>query len=179
MCFQLENGNMAEETITFEFLRSVQRKEKSEPTLSKIPSNFFEISKEYLERKRKMIKDKKDEYEVRNIKRVLEDIFNTREKKIINFALLAARTDISIENLTEEEKEFFEKIKDLIKKRRKNVLISLSENNKVRVKFLQDMPKFIGMDEVTYGPFKSGDEADIPIENARVLEEKNIVKIIS
>ncbi|OYT42489.1 MAG: hypothetical protein B6U78_01155 [Candidatus Aenigmarchaeota archaeon ex4484_224] len=186
---------MEEEMITFELIRKIQREEKENPSLSKIPENFFELAYQYLEKKKEMIKDLKDELEVRAIQRLLNEIYNIRERKIVNFALLAARSNLIPENLTSEEKEFFEKILAIIKERRekkleekevKEVEISLQEKEEevkeevklVKVRFKQELPEFIGIDEKTYGPFKENDEAKIPYENAKLLEEAQIVEIL-
>ena len=43
---------------------------------------------------------------------------------------------------------------------------------KVKVKFLEYVPRFIGIDEEEYGPFEKGEIAEIPEDNAKLLIEK-------
>lgn len=40
---------------------------------------------------------------------------------------------------------------------------------KVEVRFLQEIPEFVGIDLKDYGPFKPNDTAEIPLENAILL----------
>jgi DNA replication factor GINS len=169
------------ETITFELIRKTQREEQSIPKLTQLPKNFYSNVKTYLDQKRKLTKeDKKVALELKNIERLVEDIFNRRERKILNQAIISARTDIPPENLTEEEKKFFNQIVDLIKNRRKLKLNSMFILPKKEltslVVFKEDTPEFVGADEKIYGPFKKGDIAKLPEENIKVLLERKIVK---
>ena len=49
---------------------------------------------------------------------------------------------------------------------------------KVRVKFLVDVPEFVGIDLREYGPFSKGEIAEIPEENANVLIERKVVEVV-
>ena len=174
---------MAEETITFEFIRKVQSDEQRSPKLTKLPMGFYKKVSMYIQQKRKIAEKKDDRkvaLEVKNIERLVEDIFNRRERKIMNQALIAARTNIPPENLTEEEKEFFDVLISSIKKRREqilNQLLSEKEEEAVNlIVFKEDVSEFIGADTKKYGPFKKGDIARLPEENANVLIERGMVE---
>lgn len=164
--------------ITFEIIRKIQRDEQLTPKLTKLPENFYQNVKIYLDQKRK-ITDRKIVLEVKNIERLVEDIFNRRERKIINSAIIAARTNIPPENLTNEEKDFFEKIVSLIKSRRGDILENLfktKEETVGLVVFKESVPEFVGSDEKVYGPFQKGDIAKLPEENVKILKERGIVE---
>jgi DNA replication initiation complex subunit (GINS family) len=172
---------MMEETITFELIRRIQREEQRVPKLTKLPENFYNSLSAYLEQKRSLIKeDRKTALEIKNIERLIEDIFNRRERKILNSAIIAARTNIPSENLTDEEKEFFDKIVAWIKDRRneglKKMLSGEKEELATLIVFKEETPEFVGIDEKTYGPFKKGDIAKLPEENMKVLIERGIVE---
>jgi len=145
---------MSEEPITFEFIRKIQREEQRESRLSKIPEDFYQKAKTYLDQKRKLSekqKDRKVSLELKNIERLLEDIFNRRETKMLDHAIITVRTDIPPQNLIEEEKEFFESSVNMLKTQRGRVLNTLLKKTKEieelkRVKFLQDMDEFVGVD---------------------------------
>ena len=49
---------------------------------------------------------------------------------------------------------------------------------KVKVKFLENVDEFVGIDLKDYGPFFKGDIAEIPLENAKILEEGKVIKIL-
>ncbi|MEM5766542.1 MAG: hypothetical protein QW423_02840 [Candidatus Aenigmatarchaeota archaeon] len=173
-----------EETITFELIRKIQREEERSPKLSKLPDNFYQNVRNYLQQKRNILEkmeDRKSSIEIKNIERLVEDIFNRRERKIITQAINSARVDLAVENLTDEEKEFLENVKDLIKKRREKILKELLEKKEeketvIMVVFKEAVPEFVGADMKTYGPFEKGDMAKLPEENARLLVEKGLVE---
>ncbi|MHA1742634.1 MAG: DNA replication complex subunit Gins51 [Candidatus Heimdallarchaeota archaeon] len=174
---------MPEETITFELIRKIQRNEQSSPKLTKLPENFYQNVDGYLKQKRKLEEKegRKTALEVKNIEHLVEDIFNRRERKILNQALISARTSIPPENLTDEEKVFFDSIIKLIKERRANILEPiLHAEEKVEVGkliiFKEDVPEFVGSDMKTYGPFKKGDVARLPEENMKVLIERGVAE---
>jgi DNA replication initiation complex subunit (GINS family) len=172
------------EAISFEYLRKILNEEKKNPNLTKIPEDFYEVVKQYIEGKKKLAKERKDEIELRNIERIVENIFNLRERKIVNFAIMYARAGVQPSNLTSEEKVFFDKLVELINSRReilKNIKAALEEKEEkkefeILVVFKQDFPAFVGIDGQTYGPFKRGDIAKLPEENRKILVEKGIVE---
>jgi len=176
---------MSEDTITYEFIREIHRQEQRESGLSKLPDDFLEKVNAYIEQKEKLLGTKKDKQisqEIDNAKRLLESIFNRRETKIINHAILTSRTDIPIENLTKEEEELFYSIVDLLKKRREKVLNLFFKRSKEEKKseddsdleeleFTEDIPEFVGIDLKKYGPFEKGQKAKIPKQNAELFKK--------
>jgi len=84
---------MSENSITFETIRKIQIEEKTLSKLAKLPENFYNNVSRYLEQKRRIGEGKKDN-EIKNLERIIEDIFNRRERKIVLSALLTARTNI-------------------------------------------------------------------------------------
>ncbi|MEM5879414.1 MAG: hypothetical protein QXU74_02900 [Candidatus Aenigmatarchaeota archaeon] len=175
---------MAEEMITFELIRKIQREEERSPKLSKLPENFYSNVKNYLQQKRKILEkmeDRKASIELKNIERLVEDIFNRRERKIVTQAINSARIGLTIENLTDEERDFFNRVKEIIKERREKVLKELVEKGEEKetvsmVVFKEAVPEFVGADLKTYGPFEKGDIAKLPEENVKVLVEKGLVE---
>jgi DNA replication initiation complex subunit (GINS family) len=170
---------MAENSITFETIRKIQIEEKTLSKLAKLPENFYNNVSRYLEQKRRIGEGRKDN-EIKNLERIIEDIFNRRERKIVLSALLSARTNIPPENLTDEEEKFFESIMQIIKSRRENILnkILKSPEDKLMVKvvFKKDVDEFVGSDLKTYGPFKANDVAEIPEENFKIFLDMGIVE---
>jgi len=186
---------MPEETITFELIRKIQREEQGVSKLTKLPDGFYKNINSYLQQKRKVAEgtDKLGSSELKNIEWLVEDIFNRRERKILNMVLIAVRTRIPPENLTEEEKVFFDGLVEVVKSRRKEALAALLEKESaakaeeavVEVKiqpdimpvvFRKEVDEFVGIDMKSYGPFKEGDTAKIPKENAGILIEKGIAE---
>ena len=160
------------ETITFELIRKIQREEQRVPKLTKLPKGFYDNVKAYLEKKRGA-GNRRVALETKNAERLVEDIFNRRERKVFNLALIAARTNIPPENLTEEERAFFDQTLAAIKNRRdailSDMLMKKPEEKTGLIVFKEDVPAFVGADMKNYGPFKTGDIAKLPDENKEIL----------
>ena len=132
---------MGDIKITLETLYDVLRNEKKREDLQKLESSFFEDVVNYLREKKILLEMKKEstdifaagekeklEYELRSIKRILKEIYEKREKKIIDIALNRSRTGsdiIDTSSMLREEKEFYEKILFSLDTFRKGVLLNL------------------------------------------------------
>jgi DNA replication initiation complex subunit (GINS family) len=109
--------------ITLETLYDLLRNEKKREDLQKLDSsiyvdivNYFKEKVSFLE-KRKSDKDlfssgevDKMEYELRSIRRILKELYEKREKKIIDIAMNKSRTGseiIDTSSMLPEEKEFY------------------------------------------------------------------------
>src|SRR5437867_4446733 len=162
---------MVDETITFEMIRKIQMEEQTSPKLARLPENFFEKVNSYINQKKKISSNKGDmklTLELKNIERLVEDIYNRRERKILNQVIISARTDMSPENLIAEEKEYFERVLNEVKNRRedyfKKIFEKKAEQMDTLIIFKEDTPEFVALDEKVYGPFKKGDIAKLPEE---------------
>ncbi len=101
------------ELITYETIRNAHRAEKEEE-LQKLPEGFFESVRNWFKHKEKM-KDTTSLLEVENAKKLLEDIINRRQKKIVLAALSTVRGQLPPPNLTDEERKFFDEIVNSLK----------------------------------------------------------------
>lgn len=141
---------------------------------------------------------KHHETELENAIMTLNQLIEIRERKILQLALAQSKTlSKSDLNLHSSEKPLFDGIIDLIRKKRKQVLHdelpviveNMEEpvveeekpektgNGLVRVEFLEDTSKFLGLDLKTYGPFKKGDTAELPSELIELLTSRGKAKI--
>lgn len=162
--------------ITYEALRKLISNEKSNRILQELPNDFFIQVNNYLKNKAQMT-GKEDRWELESAKNIIQDLMNIRERKILQLALYASKSGIKVNNLTPVEKEFFDSLVNLIKDFRKK-REKVSEEKTIMVAFLKNVPKFIGIDMKTYGPFSEGDVASLPEENAKLLIEKGLSKEI-
>ena len=172
---------MAEDTITFQLIRKIQLEEQKVNTLTRLPANFFQAVSNYMDQKKKLIAsdDRKNALEIKNIERLVEDIFDRRERKILNAAIITARSGLPPENLDEDETPFYDSIVNLVKNRRGDtlkLLFTKSEETMSTLVFKEDTPAFLGIDEKTYGPFKKGDRAVLPEENMKILLERSVLE---
>ena len=127
--------------ITLETLYDILRNEKKREDLQKLEESFFLDVILYLQEKQALVVSKdtqanifaagereKLDYELRSIKRILKEIYDKREKKIIDIALNKSKTDsdlIDSSAMLKEEKLFYEQILNVLDNFRQDVLFSL------------------------------------------------------
>ncbi|MFH0701178.1 MAG: hypothetical protein V2A62_01950 [Candidatus Woesearchaeota archaeon] len=127
--------------ITLETLYDILRNEKKKEDLQKLEGTFYIDVVEYLKEKisflEKRAQDKdifasgerdKLEYELRSIHRILKEIYEKREKKIIDIALNRSRTGsdiIDTSSMLNEEKEFYLRILRELDNFRRGILVNL------------------------------------------------------
>ncbi|MEM5776872.1 MAG: hypothetical protein QXJ06_00295 [Candidatus Aenigmatarchaeota archaeon] len=164
-----------EEAITFEYIREAQRAEQKSQQLTNLPEDFFEKVKEYIQQKREYAKRNEDALlELKNVERIVEDIFNRRETKVVSLAVLSVRTGLIPANMLPHEEELFEQITKALRKSRM-FLDGLFEKplrkqtDYTKVEFLEDIEEFIGIDLKKFGPYNKGDKALIPKDNAELF----------
>lgn len=166
--------------ITYETLRKIEQEEKASVKLTQLPPNFLHEAMDYLDKKESISQEKDDKWEHETAKQRVNNIMQTRERKIVNFTLSFVRSGAIPENMTPEERELFDRIvKNLqdFQGQRKKVMSGEKFPMKV-VAFLQDTPQFVGIDMGYYGPYKSGDVATVPQENAKVIIEKGTGELV-
>ena len=115
---------MTDETITFDLIRKIKEEEKNNSKLSELPENFYENANTYLQQKRKIEAsgDRKTGLEIKTIENLIKDVFDRRERKILDLVIISARTGIPPENLTQEEETVFNNLMNIIKQRRDETL---------------------------------------------------------
>tara|TARA_Y100000310_G_C20685741_1_gene818838 strand:+ start:2703 stop:3506 length:804 start_codon:yes stop_codon:yes gene_type:complete len=127
--------------ITLETLYDVLRNEKKNEELQELEKTFFLDVVSYMREKKVLLESRKDEdelfatserkkldYEMRSIKRILKEIYEKREKKIIAIALNKSRTGSSIIDtsyMLPEEKEFFSLVVEHFDTFRRGILLQL------------------------------------------------------
>ena len=85
-----------EVNITYEVLFELLKREKDTADLQKLEPNFFNDFVDYLNEKKNMLgkedtlfsydEKKKTEKQIENAKRIIKEIYERREKKILNIA---------------------------------------------------------------------------------------------
>jgi len=132
---------MEEIRITLETLYDILRNEKKKEELQKLEETFLLDVGLYLKEKKILLESKSDddnifaagekdklEYELRSIKRILKEIYEKREKKIIDIAINRSRTGSDIIDtscMLKEEKEFYQDILGKLDYYRRGILLNL------------------------------------------------------
>lgn len=166
--------------IAFADIEEIYRLECKEPMLQKIDEDFYIKFIAAIEN----IEEKHRAYALK----ILEKIYDEREKKIIFHALRAQKGNIGkpINIIKAEEDLYFNVVKILKSNREK--FFSVKERDKgnkknefkmSRVKFINSIPAFICLDLKKYGPFNEGDISEIVEENAKILAKNKFVEILN
>ena len=101
--------------LSYETIRKIANDEKNSQKLVELPEGFFEEIKIYLDKKAKLNESKTDIWELQSARRVLQDILDIRERKLVNMALFNVRSGLTPDNLTHDEREFFNTLVNNIK----------------------------------------------------------------
>ena len=198
-----------EETITFEYLYDVLRKEKYSKEIQRLDENFMANLKKYIYEKTQLLKSNSEKVSiftasetlktrkhVENVQKLVKELFERRESKILYLAFVASKNSgkhqLTTSLLKEEEIMFNEIITKLNEFREQTTSRLLSEDptdlkpkdiktdkkplNQV-IRVLEPVPQFVGLDMQIYGPFNEKDTVTLPIEIANVLVNKNIAAI--
>ena len=197
------------EVITYEKLYDILRKEKYAQELQKIDKEFFRSVVEYLKEKEAIAESQKGKEsifsaeadstikQVSNIKKLIKELYEKREYKIIQLAMFASRIadkEIPPALLTEERPLFLDVVnilnvyresivQNVIEKRlptpgeqpksiKRDFLDDTKQSDTKVVRFMHAVPKFVANDMNTYGPFDEEDTAILPNKAADVLIDK-------
>lgn len=187
------------EIITYENLYEILRREKYEKELQKIDESFFKSIISYIKEKEELLKKttpfaseiEKTRKQIENTRKIIKEIYEKRENKIIQLALFCSRlNEKQSPSLLKEERPFYESLVDIFNQSRKNILFNVLSSNlpvieyekpkelKIvqettrLIRFLHAIPKFVGTDLNIYGPFEAEDIASLPKEIADLLIEK-------
>ncbi len=166
------------ELLSYSFLREIQKKESDSAKLTALGENFYVEAANFLKKKREEAFSTGSilairEYE--NIKKIISTIKEKREEKLV---LIALRSEGIPTGLTPEEIELLEGLSHCVGKFRTRISAVLpSEENTLprargrtsRVKMLKDVEPYKGLDNNIYGPFKNGEEVELPKEEAEWL----------
>jgi DNA replication initiation complex subunit (GINS family) len=132
---------MEEIKITLETLYDLLRNEKKREELQELEETFFVDTVAYLQEKKCLLGARKQadelfaagerekvEYELRSIQRILKELYEKREKKIIEIALNRSKTGsdlIDTSSMLSEEKEFYKQTLAILDGFRREVLFTL------------------------------------------------------
>lgn len=196
-----------EKIITYETLYTILRQEKYKPELQKLDPKFFHNVLSYLKDKNNILSSlqgksdnlfaaeeiKKTKKQIENCIRVIKELYEKRESKIISLALMSSRINEEQKaNVTSEEREMLLSVKESLDYYRENILKSLldgkmpellekpkalkrekekelGKDNDAVVEFLESVPSFLGKTQECLGPFEKGEKANLPQEIAHLF----------
>ncbi len=117
---------MEEETFSYELLFEVLMREKNKEELQKLDEDFFLKAKSFIFNEKKLLSNNISSFQkIKNLENMLFEIYSRREKKIVNLAIIKARTDENIFDISvmlPEERDMFNRIVDVLKSFRNKIL---------------------------------------------------------
>ena len=141
-------------------IEDILKKEKEEVKLQKLSPNFYSDLLDYIENLRSKIETKEGfekkvlQRELRVIKTKFSELLALRVGKIVS---------LKDQNFMPEEEKVFKEISELIKKYKKTLFAeTVPRTLKVRLK--EDLPEIVGPDLKIYGPFKKGEDVELPTD---------------
>ncbi|MGM5481726.1 MAG: hypothetical protein ACQESE_04950, partial [Nanobdellota archaeon] len=125
--------------ITYETLFDLLRKERSLEELQTLDQKFWKYVIDYMNERDEMMKSssrpgeqEKAKIQLHNIKRILKEIYERRERKILHLALNVIRTEaagyVDTKNMLAEEKSLFDETLAMLRKYKDGILLSVFEN---------------------------------------------------
>ncbi|MDD5417707.1 MAG: hypothetical protein PHW96_02350 [Candidatus Nanoarchaeia archaeon] len=176
-----EENKKDEDIFTYEQLRKVQRSERMSNDLERLDQLFYNVVSRYIKARISAIEDsrsKKDvfslgnagkiEAELQNIRKIMHEIYELRERKIIRDAALSIISGDKFHDTTRmlsfEEKMYYDTV-ELLKNYRNNILHPILTGDTIKIEM-------------------NTNETDLPDEDAKESGETNqnnnkIVRIIA
>ena len=201
--------------ITYENLYNILRKEKQNQELQELKETFYNEGMAYIEEKKEILESQqkkesifttievqKTKKQLENIFKILKELYEKRENKIIYLALLNSKTNEETNEesfMLERELELYESLKKVLDNSRNSIFDSIINGNKQKeqediepkdlkvekmpknskkITILKPIESFVDTNLKTRGPFKKEDMAILPEEIAELLISKNIAKEI-
>ncbi len=183
--------------LNYSRLRELQRSEMQNAELSKLDENFYSELKAFLEARKAEALGTQNLLVIReceNVQRIAKAVINKRMEKLV---LISLRGKAEVPGLTPEERGFLSRLRGVVEENEAAmhglievekcegkvsagdaVVVGGKAENIKRIKFIKDISPYKGLDEKVYGPFKSGDEAELPGEEAQWLLKEKIAELL-
>ncbi len=196
--------------FTYEYLFDVVRKERSREEIQELSPTFYADATSYLQELSTAITTadpleshtEQQRTQLHNSKKLLKELYERREKKIVHLALNKARTGSELilsTNLLEEENGLYAEILErlLTYRATKKIITHIPERptktyvrqttvtqepkrqeepktvaEGMKIKITASIPRFLGANQETYGPYEAGNEVHLPERIAQILIKK-------
>src|SRR3989344_6795931 len=183
----------AQEEFSIDSIYDVLRKERLYANLQIIDKDFLQNLSKFIKEQEDLIRSIQDikeasrqEKQLESIKKVIRELYEKRELKIIQLALSNIKTNVhqNISQLLDEEKELYNSIVEDLDCYRSSILENINkgmapelkpkeiktDNIQLKtIRFVEPLSRFIGTDLNVYGPFKKEYIANLPLDIADYL----------
>lgn len=210
-----ESAPMQQVNITYDKLFEILRSEKNNADLQKLPEHFVNDLVQYLALKNQMLtqgatndflsasQQDMTQQQVRNALRIISEILDRREKKIVLMALNKARAKaqvIDTQSMLEKEKDFFSNLVLLLTNHRTDISNTILQYKSAKIqhqstpsvkkeqpqptdgpvlfKVITAIPAFVGPDMKEYGPYAVGEQVEVGEQVAKILLKRGQIEEI-
>ena len=182
--------------LTFEMIRELERQEKANRKMQKLPENITDEIRDYIKRKEKNTeKTSTDILELENVKNAIRRFFELREHKLVEMAISAARTGRGPENLTKKEERVYYQLLDSLKDYREAFFLEINReeqkeagqqeqkkeekiNERIIYRVKKDLQEFVGPDMKTYRLVR-GEIVNLPKPLKDLLLKEGVIEEIA
>jgi DNA replication initiation complex subunit (GINS family) len=206
---------MSEDSIiTYESLYELLRNEKYKQEIQPLEKDFYEKVVRYLRDKKAALeahkmKDsifapesvKRTKRQLENVQKILKDLYDRREGKIIQLAMMHSRTGERVEDKSiflPEELKLYGETKANLDYFRSNIVDKILNGEKPKledkpksikteeeapqqsltIRFIEAVPKFMAEDLNEYGPYEPEQVSRMPYKSAQVLIKRKRAELI-
>ncbi len=195
--------------LNYDEIMRLYRLEKGATKPIELDENFYDALAKLMENEKALYLKSLKEFSVSkarnftNLKKIVEEFFDMREKKILNKALLALHSsEINEENLTSQERKTMRALLEILQahhslldgmftegneknegaeKQKEGIEkggsgSERSDFNMISLTILSDVQPFIGADMKEYGPYAVGQTAELPHKVASLLVSRKLAK---
>ncbi len=171
--------------IKYEELYEILRREKTNDSLQKMPSDFMKSFSEFIHESKRVITNNGDFFsdEIMNHKKQYEnsmilfkELMLRRRKKLLNLVFIANETSVmkkDFENMLSFEKDLFDNLLSSVEQTDKLVSMLLlnghNDSDKMNVLITEDVESFIDMSGDLIGPFSKGENINLDKRVADIL----------
>jgi DNA replication initiation complex subunit (GINS family) len=191
--------------LTYKNLRDFAREEKAQPGLGKLPEDFYPSVQSFLSSKFSEMEESRSVLQMRefeNAAATIRELVLIRQQKLLFRAIRSGGEETKMEEMTREEYETYDRFRGIVQEEnmKLNSLLSrfetarksaravpaeatvILENNKQssvkRVRFVCEVQEYIGMNRERLGPFKAGQESELPENEAEILLRQKMAEAI-
>lgn len=201
---------MNEDELSYKTLRKIQQMEKNSPSLTNLYPGFYSALSEYLEKLDNRLKNESSSQkkmilsdEIQNTKKIVINIYEQREKKILLAAASKARGgNPDLKNLENVERNLFDSVLNLMLDSREKFLEKSTEkktdkgesktvespvkkeepaeqsNSNPIMRITENIPEFIGTDRKNYN-LRDGDLVSLPEDMGKMLSKRGVAEEVN
>jgi len=183
--------------LTYKNLRDFAREEKAQPGLGKLPGDFYPSVQSFLSSKFAEMEGSRSVLQMRefeNAAATIREIVLIRQQKLLFRAIRSGGEETKMEEMTREEYDVYDRFRAIVSEENQklNSMLSRFESKKSpareekqaekqnvrRVRFTHEVQEYVGMNRERFGPFKAGEESDMPEQEAEILLRQKMAETI-